>query len=103
MLKNAHLVCRNANPRDYHQTKLERGNPGLVVTSTMLREFAKCPDRWKKGYVGPGSKAQEFRSLPDCLVLTPTLTSERYWTSPEFCFDEDGVQKPWDYKAKNRR
>lgn len=81
--KNAQIVAIAADPVKYHEQKFERGDPNLIVSSSMLREFGHCPSRWRAGYVSPDSDAKDYGSLLDCRALTPEQFEKRYSIQPE--------------------
>jgi hypothetical protein len=100
MIQNAKIVAKNANPDDYHKQVAERGTPKYVLSCTQIKEFMRCPSRWKAGYVSPASDAMRFGSLLDCLALTPDDTEKRFIVKPETYTNEDGDEKPWNGNAK---
>lgn len=83
MFKNASIRAAGADSVSYHVAEFDRGDKRLSVSSSMLREFARCPARWRKGYVGPSSPAMAFGNLVDCLLLTPQLFDSRYVVRPD--------------------
>lgn len=93
---NAKVVRHGGDPAEYHGSKIERGDPALVVSSSMLREFGACPARWRAGYVAPDSDAKDYGSLLDCLVLTPGDFAKRFRVKPATYTSEKGEVKPWN-------
>lgn len=94
---NAKIVAKQANPDKYHAQSAERGAPGFIISSSVLREFARCPSRWKAGYEPPGSDSLSYGSLLDCLVLTPDQFDDRFVVRPATYPDsKTGDQKPWN-------
>lgn len=89
MFKNAKVVRLGVSPEDYHQQKVNRGNPSFAVSPSHLKEFARCPERWLRGYEPPQSDAMEWGSLLDCLLLTPEQFPSRYAAIPP-----DAPKKP---------
>ncbi len=83
MFKHAQIKAVGGNAVTYHEQEFERGDARFSVSSSMLREFYRCPDRWRKGYNSPDSNAKSFGNLLDCLLLTPELFAARYVVRPE--------------------
>lgn len=81
-IQNAKVIGGAVNPDDYHAVKHERGALDYPVSPSALKEFARCPRRWVKGYNPPESSAKAFGSLMDCIVLTPEQFSARYAVHP---------------------
>lgn len=98
--QNAKIVSLSADPRLYHEQKHERGSREFIMSSGALREFALCPDRWKRGYVSPESDARDWGSLIDCLLTSPEMFGELYAVQPDRYTNDDGDQKPWNNNAK---
>lgn len=82
MITTARIVAVGANPESYHAQVVERGDPKWIMGSGSLREFDRCPDRWLRGYENPDTKAKEWGSLLDCLLLTPEQFESRYAERP---------------------
>lgn len=82
--QNARIVSVNADPTKYHLplAGVERGDPRLIVSSSMLREFGHCPSRWKAGFVSADTDAKDYGSLLDCRALTPEQFPARYVIQP---------------------
>lgn len=107
--QNAKVLGSCKDPSVYHgwneANKLERGNPKLVTSSSMLREFLHSASRWKAGYVPPDSKAKDKGSLLDCRLLVPEQFKDRYIIRPDTypvtnkAGDETGDEKPWSGNA----
>lgn len=90
----AKIVCKDANPADYHRQDCKRGDAGFVIGSSALRDFASCPARWLAGYEAPESEAKRYGSLLDCLALTPGQFDKRYAVQPSH-YTRDGEKKEW--------
>lgn len=61
---------------------VKRGDRGYIMSRGELMEFAHCPARWLAGFRGDDTRATEWGSLIDCLVLTPGEFEKRYAVSP---------------------
>lgn len=83
MFKNAKVVSAGVNPVEYHNQKELRGTPEYFMSPSALREFYRCPSRWKKGYESPDSDAKRYGSLIDCMITTPSEFEKRYVVRPE--------------------
>jgi hypothetical protein len=100
-LKNFKIVGAGVDPNTYHkQDDAKRGTPEWVMSSSHLREFGRCPSRWKKGYEFAGSASTEFGSLVDMKITTPQQFTNRYCAHPETYKNEDGEIKPWNGNSK---
>lgn len=100
------------DPKVYHAPqKVKRGDPKFIMSSTELRSFAKCPDKWINDFKFEGSKSTEFGNLIDCWLLTPHLFNKTYVVSPQ-CYPANarssavvegeanvGDDLPWDGKV----
>lgn len=82
MITDAKIVCKDADQKDYHAQTAERGTPEFTMTSSAMREFARCAERWKDGYVSPDSESKSFGSIVDMLVLTPHRFQSSYAVRP---------------------
>lgn len=83
MITNAKILAKAVNPVEYHEAKFERGDLRLEMSSSQLREFYRCPQRWKEGYNSPASESKTWGSLVDTLLLTPEQFSKRYVVTPQ--------------------
>jgi exodeoxyribonuclease VIII len=97
--QNAKIKSVGANPVEYHSHPDERGNPAMIVSSSMLREFGACPARWRAGYLPPSSDAKDYGSLLDCLLLTPDDFEKRFVVQPETYTSDKGEVKKWSNNA----
>jgi PDDEXK-like domain of unknown function (DUF3799) len=79
---NATIVAKGVNPDHYHEHGALRGSKDLGMSSSSVREFYWCPDRWVKGYTPPATEAKDWGSLVDCLLLTPQDFPNRYAVKP---------------------
>lgn len=95
MINNAKIVGVGVNPEQYHAARQDpRGSREWVMSPSQLKEFGACPRRWRDGYEPPDSKAKDWGSLLDCMILTPNQVAERYACTPE-TYERDGVAKTW--------
>ena len=68
-------ITHGVNPTDYRKIGEEfaRGDVRRTMNVSQLREFSRCPHRWKVG--GEIEKEEttslEWGSLLDCIVTTP--------------------------------
>lgn len=97
MIKNSRIIGTNVNSELYHTQEHERGTPGFFMSPSALKEFARCPRRWKDGYEPPESKAKDAGNLFDCLLLTPGQFEHRYAIKPDTYYNEkEGTDKAWN-------
>lgn len=89
MIQNAEIVGNNITPEQYEAEDRQRGEPELVIRSHILGEILRNAQRWVKGYQSPESKAKEFGTLFDCLLLTPMQWPRRFSVLPA-----DAPKKP---------
>jgi hypothetical protein len=82
-----------------------RGHLEFAMSRGELMEFNRCPHRWLMGYQSDETKAQEWGSLIDCLVLTPerfdsefAITPDEYPGTPKRKSDPVEM-KPWNKNA----
>jgi hypothetical protein len=93
MIRNAKVHPVSVSPAEYHDVRIPRGNRDYPVSPSMLKEFAKCPDRWVRGYVSPDSDAKDRGNLLDTLILTPELFDIRYKVHPP-TYETKGMECP---------
>jgi hypothetical protein len=89
----------------YCKSEYPRGHVEFAMSRGELMECNRCPHRWLMGYKSDESKAQEWGSLIDCLVLTPerfdsefAITPEEYPGTPKRKSDPIEM-KPWNKNA----
>ena len=92
--QNCKITGSGVDPRAYHDGKLERGDPRMIVSPSMLKEFSACPARWKAGYSAPDSPSKTWGSLLDTVVLMPHLRETHYAVRPDTYPDDP--TKPWN-------
>jgi hypothetical protein len=97
--EKAKIRCVTADPTEYHAETGKRGTPEFCVSSSSLRSFWACPDRWVRGYNLPESEAKDWGSLVDTLHLTPDQFDDRYAVQPETYESEKGERKDWNNNA----
>lgn len=97
---NCQIIGKRVSNADYQSQTAERGSPLFRMSSSALREFSRCPARWKAGYQSPDSDAKDYGSLLDCLVLTPEQFADRYTQQPSTYRTEKGEEKDWSNNAK---
>lgn len=93
MLKNCKIIGADINPLLYHATLKKRGEPDYPMSSSSLRAFGTCPLRWFRGWSPPDSKAKDFGSVLDCLLLTPKQFPARYVVQPD-TYESKGMECP---------
>jgi len=91
--QNCTIVGKDFNPVVYHQTLRQRGTVEFPMSSSSLREFGKCPLCWLRGYQPPDSKAKDFGSVLDALLLTPKQFLDRYAVQPA-TYESKGMECP---------
>lgn len=100
---NAKIIGENVSSADYRKNA-KRGDPAYVMSRSDLMEFAWCPSRWRAGYDDDGSKATEWGSLMDGLLLDAEHFDERFAVTPKF-YPADGKKgeepsmKLWTFQA----
>lgn len=98
-IQNAKVVGISIDSDVYHRQEAQRGSPEFSMSPSQLKEFARCPDRWRRGYNPPGSDAKAYGSLIDCRLLTPELFAQRYAVRPVTYRNEKGDEKPFNMNA----
>lgn len=97
------IVGLGVDPETYHSKAGERGDPKFLMSPSALREFSRCPARWRAGYSLPPSKSRAFGNLVDTMLLTPDLMTKRFAVQPETYTDSKGALKPWAYQSTTCR
>lgn len=99
--KNARVIAEGFDPNQYHKQIAGRGEPGFVMSRGELVEFMRCPSRWKAGHESDETKATEWGSMMDCLILEPSKFKDRFSICPETYPDsKTGEPKEWTFQAK---
>lgn len=96
MIQNARIV---PNTADYHADKFPRGDVRFVVSYSMLKEFGRCPSRWRDGYVPPDSDSKDKGLLVDCLLLTPKEFDNRFKFPPQEYINSKKQTAKWTWKS----
>lgn len=79
-------VTFNADPNEYRKLgeNFERGDVRRVMNNSQLRDFRRCPHRWKVGaQEEEDTPSLEWGALLDCIVLTPDRFEKVYAVAPE--------------------
>lgn len=93
MIKNARIVKVDAEPEEY-RSNAPRGDKGFKHSSSSLRLFWRCPDKWRTPIENEdgttswwegtsGTVSTKYGDLFDCLVLTPQQFDRRYSIQPK--------------------
>lgn len=94
MFRNAKILSVDTDSRAYHdpEKKLKRSDPAYVMSSSSLRDFWVCPDRWRTPIVAEDGSvsycereetdATWWGNLFDCMVLTPKHFHKVYAVLP---------------------
>ena len=91
--QNCRIVATGVDSTDYHEQDAPRGTKEFFVSPSSLKSFAGCPARWLAGYESPESKAKQWGSLLDTLLLTPEHFEARYAVQPP-TYQTTGMQCP---------
>jgi hypothetical protein len=83
MFKNCLLVTTEAYPDQYRGQDAKPGEPGFVLSGSDLLEFAKCPSRWVAAQGELRRVPGKWRSLLECLHLTPHQHDKRFAVRPD--------------------
>lgn len=99
-LRNAKLVGDNVDPNVYGIDNALRGDPELVMRSSLIKEFAACPRKFFLGRDREETDALAWGDMIDCLALTPGQWERRFAICPETYPDKKtGEPKPWNFNA----
>jgi hypothetical protein len=92
---NCKIIAIGADSEEYHKSKasVPRGDKAFRISPSSLKNFMSCESRWFNGYDSPGSKATEFGSVVDTMLLTPSLVAERIAVHPDK-FKEEVLKCP---------
>lgn len=82
--KDCRIVGTGITPAQYLKQEVERGHPEYVLSRSDLVEIARCPARWRAGYMpAKETDATERGSLWDCLLLDKGGFEKRYAIIPD--------------------
>lgn len=100
---SARVVSVNTDPAVYLRSGGSRGEKDFIMSRGELMNFATCPHRWVRGYEAPDSKATEWGSLMDTLLLSHDAFADRVAIYPAE-YPADGkkgeiLMKPWNNNA----
>lgn len=97
------IIGEGVDNATYQRQTTRRGEPEFVMSRGALCEFASCPARWINGVESDESKATEWGTLIDCMVLTPEKFNDFFAVTPETYRSEEKknvfVDKPWNWNA----
>jgi hypothetical protein len=80
---NARVVGVDVDPNDYHRLQGERGKQEFIVSNSMLKDFAKCPRKWRVGGEPErDSDACRWGELIDARALSPSKFEKRFAVCP---------------------
>jgi exodeoxyribonuclease VIII len=97
VIKNAKIVSKGRTPDSYHEQTAKRGTPEFIMSSSSLRAFAECPQKWFNGFEFADSKATKWGRLLDVCLLTPDEFPNLYAVRPPTYKDaKTGEEKPWN-------
>ena len=97
MIQNAKITSKGRTPASYHEQAAKRGSAEFIMSSSSLRAFAECPQKWFNGFEFPDSKATEWGRLLDVCLLTPDEFLKLYSIKPSTYRDaKTGEEKPWN-------
>lgn len=100
-IQSAKIIGENISAEVYRRQEHPVGHPQHVMSRGSLMEFANCPHRWRAGYQSDDTKATEWGSLMDCLVLSQDRFATDFAVAPETYTDaKTGEEKPWNWNAK---
>lgn len=93
MIRNARIVSKGKTPANYHAQTAARGSAEFVMSSSSLRSFADCPQKWFSGFEFADSKATKWGRLLDVALLTPESFVDLY-AIPPLEYEADGMACP---------
>ena len=98
---NARIVGVDVDPISYHKLQGERGKPEFIVSNSMLKEFARCPRKWRVGGEPErDSDACRWGELLDARVLSPKQFGNRFAVVPaQYQDSKTGDMEPWTFAA----
>lgn len=77
---------------------VRRGDKDYILNGSDLSEFSTCPHRWVSGYKDEGTKATDWGTLIDLMLMDPNF-QERVAVCPETYKSDKGEDKPWNFNA----
>ena len=97
----ARIVGIDTDQNAYHKLQGERGKPEFIVSNSMLKEFSKCPRKWRVGGEPErDSDACRWGELLDARVLSPKQFGSRFSIIPAQYQDaKTGEMKDWTFAA----
>lgn len=96
--RSAKVIGANIRPEVYLRQGSARGQADYVMSRSDLMEFAHCPSRWLAGIEADETKATEWGTLIDGLVLDSENFRRRFAVTPEQYSGKAGP-KPWNWNA----
>lgn len=94
--ENARIVKKQASQAEYRKQDHPRGVPIYRVGRSDLVEIAACPHRWLMAGAEDDTKATQWGTLVDALLLGAELGIA---VTPETYEGSDGKTKPWNWNA----
>lgn len=100
IFKDAKIIDENVASETYRRQAVQIGDPQYIMSRGSLMELANCPHRWRAGFKSDDTRATEWGSLMDCLVLSPQRFMADFAVAPETYTSEKGEEKEWNWNAK---
>ena len=83
MLKDASVVCYDANIRQFHAQECKPGDPAFIMSIRHLLEYGKCADRWIASEGEMGRPIPKMAQLLRTLQLNPAHLDTQFALRPE--------------------
>lgn len=85
-------------------TRKEKGDPARVMTRSQLQGFSLCPEKWRNAPPEEATKAMDWGSLVDALILCPQHLDDQIAIAPAVypCKPtnrDPRTEKPWNWNA----
>jgi hypothetical protein len=96
---NAKVIGSGIAAEVYRRNTEKRGSKEFPMSRGHLMEFNRCPHRWLMGYESDETKASEWGTLIDALVLSPDAFESDFAITPETYTNDKGEEKPWNWNA----
>ena len=99
-IESARVVGSDILNDDYRRQAVPRGHREYVMGRSDLCELIQCPHRWVRGFEDDATKATEWGTLIDTILLQSDQADKLMAVCPETYPDgKTGEAKPWTFAA----
>lgn len=81
--QNVRIVAVGADKSEYFLSQVARGDAAFEISSSSLREFSECPEKFKAAVDKPPTPSMKHGELVDCYLLDQAKFADHYVVHPD--------------------